>query len=77
MSRWLRYFLALLGAGLGFITGLMGCGAIAAGIGWIFLFGDDPWPSWSDGAIVAAALIGGVVAGTVTGLAAWRTTEPR
>jgi hypothetical protein len=77
MSRWLRYLLALLAGGLSFIAGLIGCGAFAAGIGWIFLFGDDPWPSWSDVLIVGMALMGGVGAGTVTGLAAWRITEPR
>ena len=77
MSRWLRYLIALLAAGLGFIVGVVGCGALAAGTGWIFLFGDDPWPSWSDAAIVAAALIGGAVVGTVVGLRAWRTRAPK
>jgi membrane protein YdbS with pleckstrin-like domain len=76
MAPWLRYLLTLMASGLGFMAGLIGCGAFAAGIGWIFLFGDDPWPSWSDAAIIAAALIGGVVVGAAVGLASWRMTEP-
>ncbi len=42
--------------------------ALAAGIAWIFLFGDKPWPGWVDAAIltVATALGLGVFAGCVS-----------
>ena len=32
---------------------------VGAGISWIYLFGDDPWPGWSGAAILAIGLVPG------------------
>lgn len=74
MARWLRVLLTLLAAGLGGWGGLMTVGGAAAGIGWIFLFGDDPWPRWGEWMIVACAIAGMIGGAALLGLAAWRAT---
>ncbi len=33
---------------------------VGAGLSWLYLFGDDPWPDWSGKAIVAAGFITGI-----------------
>jgi hypothetical protein len=55
-------------------AGLMAVGGGSAGIAWIFLFGDDPWPRWSEFAIPLVALAGAVAGAVALGLAAWRMT---
>jgi hypothetical protein len=52
----------------------MTIGGGAAGIAWIFLFGDDPWPRWSEIVIPLVALAGAVGGAAVLGVAAWRAT---
>lgn len=52
----------------GFLWGLvLGVGAgllavaIAAGVAWLFLFGDDPWPWWAEWAILGFGLAVGLI----------------
>ncbi|MGI8931409.1 MAG: hypothetical protein ACR2FK_03380 [Sphingomicrobium sp.] len=74
MPQWLRLGLTLLAALVGGWAGLFVIGGGAAGVGWIFPFGDDPWPTWGEELIViiaGAGMIGGAV---MLGLAAWRAT---
>lgn len=52
----------------------MTIGGGAAGIAWIFLFGDGPWPRWSEIVIPLVALAGAVGGAAVLGVAAWRAT---
>ena len=33
---------------------------VGAGLSWLYLFGDDPWPGWSGKAIVAAGFVAGI-----------------
>ncbi len=33
---------------------------VGAGLSWLYLFGDDPWPDWSGKAIVAAGFVAGI-----------------
>jgi len=54
--------------------GMIVVGGGAAGIAWIFLFGDDPWPHWSEIVIPLVAFLGAVAGATILGLAAWRAT---
>lgn len=44
---------------LGIAGGIYGAG-LAAGFAWLFLFGDSPWPAWSEPAILAVALATGL-----------------
>lgn len=74
MPRWVRILLTALAAGFGGWAGLMMVGGGAAGIAWIFLFGDDPWPRWGEWLIVGAATVGMIGGAILLGLAAWRST---
>lgn len=74
MSRWVRVIMVILAACIGAYAGLIVIGGGAAGIAWIFLFGDDPWPRWSEIVILLVALIGAAYGAIGFGLAAWRWT---
>ncbi len=69
------------GAVWGVVLGLAGgfyAAGIAAGFAWLFLFGDNPWPDWSEGAILGTAAIVGlaILAGsTALGWAAGQRYE--
>ena len=39
--------------------------AVAAGIAWIYLFGDAAWPDWANWAILGAGAVAGLIAFTV------------
>ena len=60
MNRWLALLLAIVGGAIGayFVT-LFTAGALL-GILWLYVFGDDPWPAWTNyvlgTAIIAAGL---------------------
>lgn len=45
----------LLGVGAG-----LGAAAVAAGVAWIYLFGDSPWPDWTNWAIPGIGLVVGL-----------------
>ena len=74
MSRWTRIVLTALAAMIGGYAGLILVGGGAAGIAWIFLFGDDPWPKWSEIVIPLVALVGAIAGAVSFGRAAWRAT---
>jgi len=74
MSRWARILLTALAAMIGGWAGMIAIGGGAAGIAWIFLFGDDPWPRWSEIVIPLVALVGAVAGALILGLATWRST---
>lgn len=65
-SRWAG---GLIGLIAGAIAAIFAVGA-TAGFLWLFVFGDNPWPSWSGwilGAVGLAVLLAGTVAGVVLG----------
>ena len=74
MPRWVRILLTILAGGIGGYGGLIVIGGGAAGVAWIFLFGDDPWPRWSEIVIPLVALIGAGGGALILGLATWRST---
>ena len=74
MSRWLRIVLTTIAALIGGYVGLIFVGGGAAGIAWIFLFGDDPWPKWSENVIPLVALAGALAGAYALGFATWRST---
>ena len=74
MPRWARLVLTILAALIGGWVGLIMIGGGAAGLAWIFLFGDDPWPKWSEIVIPLVALAGCLAGAFALGLAAWRST---
>ena len=58
----MRILIAIAAATIGGIAMFIGLFAACAGFAWIFVFGDNPWPSWSGAALIlipaAGALIG-------------------
>ncbi len=65
-SRWAG---GLIGLVAGAAAAIFAVGA-TAGFLWLFVFGDNPWPSWSGwilGAVACVVLITGTVAGVVLG----------
>ena len=57
-----RLFVAA-GIAWGIVLGIVGgiyAGGIAAGFAWLFLFGDDRWPDWSEAAILGVAVAAGL-----------------
>lgn len=72
MTRWARIVLTALAAIVGGWAGLIAVGGGVAGFAWVFLFGDDPWPRWSEIAIPVVALAGCLAGALALGLAAWR-----
>ena len=74
MCRRVRIVLTAIAAIVGGYVGLIMIGGGAAGIAWLFLFGDDPWPKWSEIVIPLVALAGALAGAAVLGFAAWRST---
>lgn len=74
MPHWLRILLSAIAGAIGGWFGMIAVGGGAAGFGWIFLFGDDPWPKWGEVLIVVLAAAGAIGGAALIGLAAWRAT---
>ena len=70
----MRIVLTILAALIGGYAGLIVVGGGAAGIAWLYLFGDNPWPRWSEIVIPLVALAGAIAGAALFGLAAWRST---
>jgi len=70
----MRRLLALLSAAAFAVAAFIGLSAGMAGVAWIFLFGDDPWPWWSSAVIfVPAALVALVTAASLyRSIMSWR-----
>jgi membrane protein YdbS with pleckstrin-like domain len=77
IAPWLRWLLCALAAAIGAMSGAIGGGGIAAGLAWIFVFGDDPWPSWAEPAITIIALVVALLLGAMLARATWLWTAPR
>lgn len=77
MSRWLALLLAIVGgAALGYALLLVVGGAIL-GFLWLYVFGDDPWPRWSDYVLGAAIVVGGIAAWAWCSWLIWHRVRPR
>ena len=71
MSRPVRILLSLLAAAIGGWAGVMIVGGGAAGLAWLFLFGDDPWPGWAEPVILTIAALGGLIFAWRGGRSVW------
>ena len=79
-SRRRQVLMATVGAGIGLLAGAF-AGAftmvLLAAVAWLFVFGDDPWPGWSDIAIAGAGYAVALTATVIGGIAGWRHAQPR
>lgn len=72
MSRWLALLIAIIGgAVLGYVMLLLVAGGVL-GVLWLYVFGDDPWPAWSDYVLGGAIVAGGLAAWAVCSWMIWR-----
>ena len=77
MSRWLALLISIVGGAiLGYALLLLVGGAVL-GFLWLYVFGDDPWPAWSDYVLGAAIIIGGFAAWAWCSWKIWIQLRPR
>lgn len=77
MSRGLALLIAIAGgAVLGYFLFLLVAGGVL-GFLWLYVFGDDPWPEWSDYAVGTAIVLGALVSWFICGRLIWRHLRPR
>jgi apolipoprotein N-acyltransferase len=69
----MRLLLAATAALIVWIAIFVGLFAASAGIAWIFLFGDDPWPDWSNIVLILLPALGALPGA----IAAFRTVMER
>ena len=72
MNRALVLLLAVIGGAAGALAILMGFTAVLMGTLWIFVFGDDPWPSWVEPVLNVAIPIAGLFLWLRVGWLIWR-----
>ena len=77
MNRWLALAIAIVGGAIAGYAVLIAVGGAVAGFLWLYVFGDDPWPAWSDYLLGAAIVGGGLAAWTYCGRAIWRHLRAR
>jgi len=77
MNRWLALAIAIVGGAIAAYAVLIAVGGAVAGFLWLYVFGDDPWPAWSDYVLGPAIVGGGLAAWAFCGVAIWRHLRPR
>ncbi len=77
MNRRLALAIAIIGgAFLGYAMLLVIGGGIL-GILWLYVFGDDPWPAWSDYVLGTAIVIGGLAAWVFCSWTIWQSLKKK
>jgi hypothetical protein len=71
VNRWVALLLAIIGGAAAALAILMFGTAAAAGLLWIFVFGDDPWPAWTETALNIAIPIVGLALWAMFSWAIW------
>jgi hypothetical protein len=77
VSRWLALLLSILGGAIIAYCLLLAVGGAILGILWLYVFGDDPWPQWSNYVIGSAIVIGGLVAWLAASRMIWEKLKAR
>ena len=78
MNRWAALLLAVIGGAAAALAVIMLGTAALVGFLWIFVFGDDPWPGWTDTALNVAVPIVGLILWLMFSWAIWnRLKHPR
>ena len=77
MSRWLALLIAIVGgAVLGYLM-VLAIGGALLGFLWLYVFGDDPWPEWSDYVLGTAIILGGLACWAFCGWVIWKLIKPK
>jgi hypothetical protein len=78
MNRWLAALVAIVGGGAAAFGTILVATAAIAGVLWLYVFGDDPWPQWVMGALDIAIPLVGLALWALFAWLIWsRLTGPR
>ena len=61
MNRWVALLLAVVGGGIAAYTVILLIAGGLLGVGWLWVFGDDPWPDWAMTGLNRLIPVGGMV----------------
>jgi hypothetical protein len=77
VSRGPALLIAIIGgAVLGYFLFLIAAGAVL-GFLWLYVFGDDPWPEWSNYVLGGAIVAGAIASWFFCARLIWRHLRPR
>jgi hypothetical protein len=71
VSRWVALLLAVVGGAIAAYTTILLVAGGLLGVGWLWVFGDDPWPSWAMTGLHRLIPIGGLVLWALFGGLIW------
>ena len=71
MKRWVAPLLAIIGGAIAAYTTILLLAGFLLGVGYLWLFGDDLWPSWATRGFDLLILIGGLIFWALFGLLIW------
>ena len=77
MSRWLALLLSILGGAIIAYCLLLAVGGAVLGFLWLYVFGDDPWPAWSNYVLGTAIVLGGLFAWLAGARMIWEHIQRR
>ena len=71
VSRWVALLLAIVGGAIAAYTTVVLVAGGLLGVGWLWVFGDDPWPSWAMVGLHLLIPIGGLILWALFGWIIW------
>ena len=77
MNRWLALLLSIIGGAIIAYFLVLAIGGAVLGFLWLYVFGDDPWPAWSNYVIGTAIVIGGLFAWVAASRVVWDKLKTR
>ena len=77
MNRWAALIAAVIGGGAAAFAVTIGATAVIAGVLWLYVFGDDPWPESANIALNIAIPVFGLAAWAGFGWLIYRTLRKR
>ena len=77
MNRWLALLISIIGGAIIAYAMLLVIGGGVLGFLWLFVFGDDPWPEWSNYVLGTAIVVGGLAAWIFGARTVWAALKRR
>ena len=71
MSRWVALLLAIVGGAIAAYTTILLVAGGLLGVGWLWVFGDNPWPHWAMDGLNLLIPIGGLILWALFGWLIW------
>jgi hypothetical protein len=71
VSRWVALLLAIVGGAIAAYTAILLVAGGLLGVGWLWVFGADPWPPWAMNGLHLLIPIGGLTLWALFGWVIW------